>query len=123
MKIIRNKFIPFRRFEAINLFGVLFCHPDSKITPQLINHERIHTAQMLEMLVVGFYLWYTVEWLVRLLMRGNAYLNISFEREAYRHMYNLEYLEIPSQGREKENDRGFLMQTTPTPPLEKEGSR
>ena len=79
MKIIRNKFIPFRRFEAINLFGVLFCHPDSKITPQLINHERIHTAQMLEMLVVGFYLWYTVEWLIRLLMRGNAYLNISFE--------------------------------------------
>lgn len=93
MKIIRNKFIPFKRFEAINLFGVLFCHPDSNITPQLINHERIHTAQMLEMLVVGFYLWYTVEWLVRLLMRGNAYLNISFEREAYRHMYNLEYLE------------------------------
>ena len=93
MKIIRNKFIPFRRFEAINLFGVLFCHPDSKITPQLINHERIHTAQMLEMLVVGFYLWYTVEWLVRLLMRGNAYLNISFEREAYKHEDEPDYLE------------------------------
>ena len=92
MKIIRNRYIPFRRFEAMNLFGLLFCHPDSKLTPRVINHERIHTAQMVEMLVVFFYLWYLVEWMVRLLMKGNAYYNISFEREAYRHEHDLEYL-------------------------------
>lgn len=92
MKIVRNKYIPLKRFEAMNLFGVLFCHPESRITPQLINHERIHTAQMVEMLVVFFYLWYVTEWLIRLFMKGNAYRNISFEREAYRHMYDLDYL-------------------------------
>ena len=92
MKIIRNRFIPLKRFDAMNLFGVLFCHRDTHLTPQLINHERIHTHQMLEMLVVGFYLLYVTEWVIRLFMRGNAYFNISFEREAYRHMHDLEYL-------------------------------
>ena len=92
MKIIRNKYIPFKRFDAMNLFGMLFCHPDTRLTPQLVNHERIHTYQMLEMLVIGFYLWYVIEWFIRLFKRGNAYFNISFEREAYRHMHDLEYL-------------------------------
>ena len=42
-----------------------------------------HTAQMKEMLYIFFYLWYVVEWIIRLFMKGNAYRNISFEREAY----------------------------------------
>lgn len=35
------------------------------------------------MLYVFFYLWYLIEWFVRLFRKGNAYKNISFEREAY----------------------------------------
>ena len=92
MKIIRNKYIPFKRFDAMNLFGMLFFFFFTRLTPQLVNHERIHTYQMLEMLVIGFYLWYVIEWFIRLFKRGNAYFNISFEREAYRHMHDLEYL-------------------------------
>lgn len=92
MKIIRNKLFPPKRFAAINLFGVLFCRKDAKITPKIINHERIHTAQMLEMCVVFFYLWYVVEWLLRLPFKGSAYRNISFEREAYCHENNPDYL-------------------------------
>ena len=57
-----------------------------------MNHERIHTAQQREMLYVGFYLAYFFEWVVRLPMRGNAYRNISFEREAYANQRNLDYL-------------------------------
>jgi hypothetical protein len=38
---------------------------------------------MKEMLYIPFYLWYGVEWLVKLFCKGNAYRNISFEREAY----------------------------------------
>lgn len=85
MKILYNTLIPFPGFTAINLFGVIFarkeCEPLSK---QTLNHEAIHTAQMKEMLYVGFYLWYVIEWLVKLFIYGEqAYRNISFEREAY----------------------------------------
>lgn len=56
-----------------------------------LNHEAIHTKQMKEMLYVFFYLWYVIEWIVRLFKRGNAYRNISFEREAYSNQCHLKY--------------------------------
>lgn len=92
MKIVRNKFIPFPGYKAINLFGVLFVRGDAKIDEVTIRHERIHSAQMKEMLYVFFYLFYFVEWLVRLFQKGNAYRNISFEREAYANQNYLNYL-------------------------------
>ena len=92
MKIVRTPFLPFHGFSAINLMGVLFVHPGVYLSNELMNHERIHSAQQREMLFVGFYIAYFFEWLVRLPMRGNAYRNISFEREAYANQRNLEYL-------------------------------
>lgn len=92
MIIKRNKYIPFSGFKAINLFGVLFVRGDAKIDETTLNHERIHTAQMKEMLYVFFYLWYLIEWIIRLFMKGRAYRNISFEREAYTHQGDMEYL-------------------------------
>lgn len=47
---------------------------------------------MKEMLYIPFYLWYGVEWLIKLFYKGNAYRNLSFEREAYDNQYNLDYL-------------------------------
>ncbi len=92
MKIIHNPFLPFKKYDAINLFGILFCRKGTTITTDIIQHERIHTRQMWELLVVGFYLWYIIEWLIRLPMKGRAYLNISMEREAYENMYDPNYL-------------------------------
>ena len=92
MLIIRNKYIPFKGFSAINILGILFVRPKTRVTPRLLNHERIHTAQMLEMGIIFFYLWYVIEWLFRLTQRGNAYYRISFEREAYRYERDLTYL-------------------------------
>lgn len=93
MKIIYNRFLPFKGFAAINLCGVVFarreCRPLSATT---LNHEAIHTAQMRELLYVGFYLCYLVEWLARLFRNGNAYRNISFEREAYANQLDPDYL-------------------------------
>ena len=85
--------MPFKRFNAINLFGVIFTRLDTEMDEHLLNHERIHTRQMLEMLIVGFYLWYVIEWLIRLTMKGNAYRSISLEREAYSNEGNLNYLQ------------------------------
>lgn len=94
MKIIYNKYIPFKGFLAINLFGVLFVRGTWRdVNATLLNHERIHTAQMKELGYVLFYVIYFIEWLVRLLFPGNAYRNISFEREAYNNQRNSFYLE------------------------------
>lgn len=93
MKIIYNNVIPFKGFAAMNLFGVIFARKSAKPLPErTLNHEAIHTAQMKELLWVGFYLCYLAEWVVRLFMKGNAYRNISFEKEAYAHQGAKRYL-------------------------------
>ncbi|WP_042367899.1 hypothetical protein [Bacteroides neonati] len=92
MKVIRNRFIPFKGFRAMNVCGVLFARKEAKIDKKTLNHEQIHTAQMKELLYVFFYLWYVLEWIVRLFMKGNAYRSISFEREAYDNENNDRYL-------------------------------
>ena len=96
MIIIRNNIIPFKGFAAINLFGILFCRKEAKIDGVTINHESIHTAQMLEMLIIPYYIWYIVEYLIRLCIYGSshkAYRNICFEKEAYNYENNSNYLE------------------------------
>lgn len=110
MKIVRNKLIPFPGYKAINLFGVLFVKSNAKIDDVTINHEAIHSRQFVELMVLfavatvfirwwlpvfapfAFYVWYIVEWLIRLLKKGNAYRNISFEREAYANQGDFSYL-------------------------------
>lgn len=98
MKIIYNKFIPFKGFLAMNLFGILFVRGTERdINDVVLNHERIHTAQMKELGYILFYIIYLLEWVVRLFKKGNAYRNISFEREAYEHETDLNYLSTRPQ--------------------------
>jgi len=60
----------------------------------MINHEKIHWRQQLEMLVIFFYLWYLIEWIIRIFInKGLAYRMICFEQEAYKNDYNLYYLD------------------------------
>lgn len=92
MKIIENNIIPFKGFASINLFGVLFVRKGVRVSARMINHEEIHTAQMKELGYVLFYIWYLLEWLIRLPMKGNAYRNICFEREAYAKENDPDYL-------------------------------
>lgn len=95
--IIYNTIIPFKGFTAINLFGIIFVRKDKKdkFTDVTLNHERIHTAQMRELLYIGFYIWYFIEWLVLLIKYRDitkAYMNVRFEKEAYAHQNTLDYL-------------------------------
>lgn len=95
MRIIENKILPSKRFEAINLFGFIFVRNRTQLDQRFQNHEAIHTHQMKYMLYVFFYLWYVIEWFVRFIQYRNAltaYFNISFEREAYDNDSNLGYL-------------------------------
>ena len=52
MKIVRNNIIPFKGYKAMNLFGVLFVRGNARIDDINLNHEKIHTAQIKEMLYV-----------------------------------------------------------------------
>jgi len=94
--IIYNKYIPFKGFSAVNLFGFIFARIESKpLSNSSKNHESIHTLQQREMLYVFFYIWYGIEWLIKFLICFNvmkAYYSICFEQEAYRWQYYTNYL-------------------------------
>lgn len=97
MKVIKNRLIPFKGFFAMNLFGICFVRSDVKYSQKqydvMINHESIHTEQMKEMGYIFFYIWYVVEWLIKLVFNGgSAYYDISFEREAYENENNSDYI-------------------------------
>ena len=95
MLVIYNTHFPFGSYWAINLLGLVFARRDhGRLGPEELNHEYIHTLQQREMLFAFFFVWYVLEWLVRLVQYRSphlAYRNISFEREAYAMQRDLQY--------------------------------
>src|SRR5690606_2357074 len=92
MRILKITFLP-KRVTAMAIFP--FVLAKGKIGVILMNHERIHLRQQIEMLILPFYLFYVIEYIGRLVQYRNkdkAYRNISFEREAYTNEQDLEYL-------------------------------
>jgi hypothetical protein len=84
-----------KRFHAITIFPFIFLRHGGSENEILINHERIHLRQQAELLILPFYLWYIIEYLLKLIIYRNhdkAYRNISFEREAYRNDADVAYL-------------------------------
>lgn len=98
MKIIYNKYIPFPGYKAITIWPFILVRESLKSRYGKVDdrHEHIHGEQQKEMPVI-FFLWYLVEWLIRLLLYRNqkeAYRNISFEQEAFGHEKETVYLTI-----------------------------
>lgn len=96
MKIIKvpSKFIVNRlNISAITLgsFCIFFEEP----TPIIVNHERIHVDQIKKIGILKFYFDYIKQYL-NLRLSGNthynAYMGISYEKEAYSNQDNLEYI-------------------------------
>lgn len=83
----------FGPFMGVSLcpFGI---YVDTWSDKYVINHEKIHWQQQLEMLIIPFYIWYLVELTIRRISIGkyNAYTSLSFEREAYQNQYDMGYL-------------------------------
>lgn len=96
MKTIYNKFLPFRGFRCMNLFGVLFVRREFRgtITDIDINHEKIHSAQFKELLYIFYYPIYWICWIIEIIRPPyeTAYRDTCFEREAYFNEKNLNYL-------------------------------
>lgn len=80
--------IPKLSANAMALFPfILLRNKAQKHDSVLINHEKIHLRQQLELLIIPFYFLYAINYLLNYLKYKNhyqAYLNISFEKEAYR---------------------------------------
>ncbi len=85
-----------KQFIAMAIFPFIFLKEKSlKLNKVLLNHEKIHIRQQLELLYLPFFIWYLVEYFIRLIQTQNskkAYHMISFEREAYENDHNLNYL-------------------------------
>lgn len=74
---------------------ILVKRADLKNNKVLIRHEQIHLEQQKELLVLPFYLIYLTCYLYNLCLFKNhhkAYMEIPFEREAYQHEAEADYL-------------------------------
>jgi hypothetical protein len=98
MKIKKmNKFVSFfigKGVEGITLapFGIYLIETEMNNHITII-HETIHWKQQMEMLIIPFYIWYLLEWVLKMFSYGGtAYYTISFEREAYTNQENKNYL-------------------------------
>lgn len=75
--------ITLNRIVGITLapFGIYI--KEGKSTDKLKKHEATHWAQQMELAIILFYLWYFIEWIIRLFINGKkAYYMLSFEQEA-----------------------------------------
>ena len=96
MFLIVAKYLIPKGYRGFTAFPFVFVkYPKDKINVVLLNHEKIHLRQQIELLILPFFIWYLTEYLVRLVQYKNAnlaYKNISFEREAYANESKVEYL-------------------------------
>lgn len=93
--IVAKYLIP-KGYRGLVVFPFVFVkHRLDKESGVFLNHEKIHLRQQLELLILPFFVWYFLEFLLRLIQYKNrdlAYRNISFECEAYANEKDLNYL-------------------------------
>ena len=96
MFLIVAKYLIPKGYRGMAVFPFVVVKYDfDKINRTFVNHEKIHLRQQLEMLILPFFIWYFLEYLIRLIQYKNkdlAYRNISFEREAYSNERDTTYL-------------------------------
>jgi hypothetical protein len=96
MFLIVTKYLIPKGYRGLTVFPFVFVKSGlDKEKSVFINHERIHLRQQLELLIIPFFIWYFLEYILRLIQYKNkdlAYRNISFEREAYANEKDLNYL-------------------------------
>ena len=115
MKVIYNKFIPFKGFYAITIIKWIFVREEykrldgSRIYNKMINYESIHEQQILDFIPITFpnwlrytigsicfYLLYGLEWLFKLIpcliKNKSAYRSLCAEQEAFKNEVDSNYI-------------------------------
>jgi uncharacterized protein YjcR len=94
--LIFSKYLFLPRFHALAIWPfIILKYKKLKEDEIIMNHERIHLKQQLELLWLFYFIWYFIEFLIHLIRTRNfmkAYNAISFEKEAYANEQNLNYL-------------------------------
>jgi hypothetical protein len=88
-----------KKVVAIALWPIIVFKSDKiKNDPVVNNHEKIHHRQQLELLLIPYYVWYFIEYWIGMFRyrfrHQKAYLNVSFEKEAFRFENDLNYLKF-----------------------------
>ena len=100
MLLIVTKYLIPKGYRGLTVFPFVFVSQQSeKHNAVLMHHERIHLRQQMELLVLPFFVWYTIEFFLKWVWyrdRKKAYRNIIFEREAYDQEKNFAYLKSRS---------------------------
>lgn len=96
MIIVCQRLLKNTKISGITLFPFIFVKKkEYRQNKVLINHEKIHLRQQLELLIIPFYIWYLSEYYIKYLKYKDpnlAYRNISFEKEAYENDQDLDYI-------------------------------
>lgn len=85
----------FGRVSGIALWPFIVLRENRRGDQVLLNHEKIHLRQQIEMLLVPFFVVYLIHYLINLIKfrsYGRAYRNICFEREAFSNEEDSGYL-------------------------------
>ncbi|RNC87633.1 MAG: hypothetical protein ED556_00120 [Winogradskyella sp.] len=94
--VIISKYIVPKGYFGLTVFPFIFLNrKELRQNQVLLNHEKIHLRQQLELLVIPFYVVYFFEFIFRFIKLRNwqaAYRAISFEREAYENDSDLKFL-------------------------------
>lgn len=94
--ILFAKFLIPKNYSGLAIYPFIFLkHKSLKKNDILVNHEKIHLRQQIELLIIFFFIWYIIEFLFNLIKFRNwnkAYYNISFEKESYHNETNPNYL-------------------------------
>ncbi len=98
--ILFSKYLVPKGYTGITIYPFVFLKRKALAEDKiLINHERIHLRQQIELLILPFYIWYIIEFIIRFFYYRKwhlAYKNISFERESYTNEKDLDYLKSRS---------------------------
>lgn len=96
MFLIVAKYLIPKGYRGLTLFPFVFVKfPEDKSNFVFVNHERIHLRQQLELFIIPFFIWYIIEFILRLIQYKNidlGYRNICFERECYAKEKDLNYI-------------------------------
>jgi len=88
--------VPFLWYEGMALYPfILLKRGELKNNSTFMRHEQIHLRQQKEMLIIPFYVLYLAFYLFNLFRfrsHHTAYKQIPFEREAYKHESEPDYL-------------------------------
>lgn len=106
MKIVENSILPPKGYKAMTIGPLIFVKKGTVLSGQEVNHESIHWEQYKETFIIGFFLVYVIEFILKFILRSftieykkdersywnRVYHSLSMEREAYNHQDEPNYI-------------------------------